>query len=116
MINVYVSDSVLYPLGWSCLVTIPSPSIHLFTDSVPDRPGEYFFGADYESRIITLTLTSGHLTSTTKPYARRDLVAQFDPSFTQDFTYEGITYRVRYTQMMEIHDYPHNLQAIVPLR
>jgi len=44
-------------------------------------------------------------------------MATFDPLLgEQDFTYEGITYRVRYTQMMEIHDYPHNLQAIVPLK
>lgn len=116
MVNVYVTDSVLYPLGWHCLVQLPSPSIRLHVDSVPDRPGEYFFGADYESRIITLTLTSGYLTSTTKPLARRDLAATFDPSFTQDFTYDGITYKVKYTQMMEVHDYPHNLQAIVPLK
>ena len=113
----YVSDSILYPLGWHCLVQLPSPSIRLHTDSVPDRPGEYFFGADYESRIITLTLTSGYLTSTTKPLARRDLMAIFDPLLgEQDFTYEGITYRVRYTQMMEIQDHAHHLQATVPLK
>jgi phage-related protein len=43
-------------------------------------------------------------------------MAQFDPSFTQDFTYEGITYTVRYHQMMEIRDHAHYLQAIVPLK
>jgi len=72
------------------------------------------FGADYEGRIITLTLTSDDLTD--KPKARRKLMAQFDPSMVQDFTYEGITYKVRYSQMMEIQDFPHNLQATVPLK
>lgn len=44
-------------------------------------------------------------------------MATFDPLLgEQDFTYEGITYQVRYHQMMEIQDHAHYLQATVPLK
>lgn len=108
---------LFYPIGWYAQVDLPSPSVRLHTDSVPDRDGEYLFGADYESRIMTLTLTSQHLNMLTKPLARRSLYAAFNPKLgEQRFRYEGLSYSVRPTGMIEVKDYPHHLVATVPLK
>ncbi len=110
----YIAASILQPLGWYCKYTIPSPKSRLHTDHVPGRSGEYLFGADYEPRVITLTLTSPRMTSITKPTVRHDLGRYFVGQ--QELWIGNICYNVKYSGMMDVIPYSNYFIATVPLK
>lgn len=83
------------------------------TEPVPGMNGECDFGATFGSRTVTLELVSPRTTD--KATTRRDLLASF-PLREVEITFEGFIHKVVLESQITFKDYPHHLEASVPLR
>jgi phage-related protein len=105
-----IVDGILQDLGWHCRHHIPSPRPRLHAEQVPNRPGEYVFGAEYEPRVITLILT----TDTRDKSAVKKELEEFLTSETE-LVIDDLTYAVKYS-MMDVFSLAYAIQATVTLK
>lgn len=109
-----ISEGYIYPLGWAVKYDMHSPDIHNYTEQIPGKDGEYYFGSAYGSRLITLELTSPWVSKETKEVEYHKLIETFNKDVT--VLRDDLYFKGRVSPEIDIVNLPHYIFATVPLK